>query len=202
MINQLANRVASIFVVYGESSEENSDIYAYALEAIIAFLVNLAICIFISLMFGRLIEGLVFIVSFAVLRGIVGGYHAKTHRNCILVFTCIVLAVMSFLMISSFFEFNNTLALVISCLSILGIFIVIKVVRKSKHFSNAINQKIDKLGICVVVVVWLICVLCILLVDNYIGLTLSLAMLAVFGSMITLVIKTQMKGEQPNEETT
>jgi len=94
MINYLANRVASVFVQYGESADENKDIYAYALEAIIAFLVSSAVCILISFMFGRVLEGVVFMFGYAVLRRVAGGYHANTHKICILTFTSIVIASM------------------------------------------------------------------------------------------------------------
>jgi len=107
MINQLANRVASVFVSYGESSEENAEIYAYALEAIIAFVTNFIICIIISLLFGRLFEGVVFILGFAVLRRVTGGYHAKSHAVCVLTFSCIVTAAMIILTVFSGYENFN-----------------------------------------------------------------------------------------------
>ena len=33
MIHNLSNRLAALFVAYGESSEENADIYTYACDA-------------------------------------------------------------------------------------------------------------------------------------------------------------------------
>ncbi|MDR2569450.1 MAG: accessory gene regulator B family protein [Oscillospiraceae bacterium] len=97
MINHLANRVAFLFVIYGESSEENADIYSYALEAIIAFITNFIVCIIISLFFNRLAEGIVFMLGFAVIRRVTGGYHAKSHKSCILSFACVVIIAMMIL---------------------------------------------------------------------------------------------------------
>ena len=96
MIHGLARRVALVFASYGECNEDEVDIYTYALEAMIAPIVNIVICLIISLVFGRLLEGTIFILAFMLLRRFTGGYHAKTHYKCILTF-CTVLA-LSFLL--------------------------------------------------------------------------------------------------------
>jgi len=84
MIHNSANYIASVFVRYGESSEENADIYAYAIEAVLAVLFNVIICLIISVLFGRVPEGIIFISAFALLRRFTGGYHANSHTKCIL----------------------------------------------------------------------------------------------------------------------
>jgi len=40
MVHRLAGRMASVFLLYGESSEEDLDIYAYVCEAVLATLIN------------------------------------------------------------------------------------------------------------------------------------------------------------------
>ena len=89
MIHTLSTRISKIFVYYGESTEEDADIYAYAVEAVLATLINVAICLFIAAVFGTLSSGIIFILTFASLRRLVGGYHASSHLKCILIFATI-----------------------------------------------------------------------------------------------------------------
>jgi len=67
MIHWLASRIASVFVRYGESSEDDADIYTYAMEAVIAAMFNIVICLSIAFAFGRIWEGVIFVSSFALL---------------------------------------------------------------------------------------------------------------------------------------
>jgi len=183
MIHSLANRVASVFVAYGESSEENADIYAYAAEAIIAFLVNLAICLMIAFVFGRLLEGLVFILGFAVLRRHTGGYHANTHLKCILTFNCIVLCTMAILTVSVWGGFSGLMSIVIATLSVTGIFAAKVIERVLKISNETITRKLSKSGVGVVVGFWLFCVVAFYINNSQIGLVLALSMFFVFGSV-------------------
>ena len=68
MIHSLSKWIASIFVRYGESSEEDADIYAYGLEAVIAAMFNIIFGLIISFLLGRTLEGIIFISAFAALR--------------------------------------------------------------------------------------------------------------------------------------
>ena len=199
MINQIANRVASVFVTYGESSEENTDIYAYAIEAIIAFLTNLIICVVISLLFGRIVEGIIFMLSFAFLRRITGGYHAKSHKICIFIFSCIVSVVMILLTFLSGYEVANYIALGTSFAALIGITMMPIIIKKMKA-AEIINYKsINKSGVFTVIGIWSICVLSIFLFENHIGLSISLSMFAVFGGTMAQGTKSNRKEVTEND---
>ncbi|MCL1884712.1 MAG: accessory gene regulator B family protein [Defluviitaleaceae bacterium] len=181
MIHKLANKIASIFVSYGESSEENADIYAYAVEAILALIVNLTVCLIIALIFGRVLEGIVFIFGFAILRRYAGGFHARTHLICIITFACIVFSAM--VLISILINFGNLAPLIISTIAFIGIFTATVLERKLMSPSEAEHCKLRKNGTWIITAIWLISVIDLYLFNSNIGLTLSLSLLSVFGSM-------------------
>jgi accessory gene regulator B len=99
MIHGLANRVAYVFLRRGVIQPQNHDIYTYALETILSETVNVLVCLMISLLFGRPLEGIVFTVTFAMLRKFTGGHHAQSHWQCISTFAGIVAAVLTVLLV-------------------------------------------------------------------------------------------------------
>ena len=75
VIRKLSARMATVFVLYGESSEDDKDIYAYACEAIISTLIGMTAALIIATVLNRVYEGIVFTLIFALLRRYTGGYH-------------------------------------------------------------------------------------------------------------------------------
>ena len=89
MINNLAKRLTSVFVSSGEVRQEDEDIYAYACEILLSTLMNIIVCLIISVVLSQLIEGFLFMICFAWLRHYTGGHHAKHHWECITTFSII-----------------------------------------------------------------------------------------------------------------
>lgn len=90
---------------------QEKEIYVYGIQLIISSIVNLLICITISLLLGELINGLVFFASFSSLRRFTGGFHCKTFVMCNVVFSLIV----AFVLLSNTFlgeAFENYLILI------------------------------------------------------------------------------------------
>jgi len=184
MINHLANRVASVFVSYGECSEENADIYAYALEAIFASLINFSLCIFISLLFGKLPEGLIFITVFAVFRRILGGYHAKSHSSCILTFSIFVLLTMILL---SLFDTGFFITITLLFIAVSGILIIKIINRLNKSLLSI--KKINKLDGIIIACICSLNIFVSVYGTNQIGFTISLSIFVVFVSLLIQLIE-------------
>jgi len=170
--------MASVFVSYGESSEENADIYAYACEAVIAFLANLSLSLVIALMFGRVREGLIFVLVFVWLRRYTGGYHAKTHFSCILAFSCIFAGTMALLSLATWLEISGHLTLWFASLALIGI-ILFSVAEQKLQYLGMKKKK----GIGLASVIFLFCFIDFYILNSQIGFALSLSMFSVFGSM-------------------
>ena len=178
MIHKLAAGMASIFVSYGESSEENMDIYTYACEAMIATLFNVLVCMIIGVAFGRLSESITFMVVFASLRRYVGGYHTKTHFRCILAFSIMLVGSLVAITLLYPWQYNHFAISIIATMVVAGIYTL------ALHGGLASTALANKKGICLLVSFWAFC-----LGGQYVlGLTISsviaYAMLAVLGSLL------------------
>lgn len=180
MIHGLANKMASVFVVHGESSEENKDIYVYACEAIISAIVNVFVALLISLMFGRVVEGFIFISTFALLRSYTGGYHAETHLNCIIMFNVLLSLAISFLS----FGINTTASLVISTISLIGIYCLSPIDHENKPLDDIMRSNVKKTGSILAVALWMFCIIDLLVLNIGMDLVVSISMFSVLGSII------------------
>lgn len=67
------------------------NIYAYGYEVLISELIHNTIIAIIAICTHHITETICFITSFTFLREAAGGYHARTHRNCILIFSSVYL---------------------------------------------------------------------------------------------------------------
>lgn len=181
MITNLAEGMASVFVSYGESSEENADIYAYACEAIIFTLVNVFICLLVALVFGRVVEGLVFITSFALLRRYTGGHHAKTHLRCILTFNTILIFSLLILALFSSLQVVNAITLIAATVALVGIFLLAEAKRKN-------NKTSKRKGRYAAAVLWAFCIVDIYILNVHVGPVIALSMLSVLGSLAYAIL--------------
>ena len=192
MIHKLAYKIAYIFVRHGESTENNVDIYAYAVEAVIALLLNFLICIVISLLFGRVIEGIIFITIFAVFRRFTGGYHANSHLACVLTFSIILMCAM---MITSFISEISISFFITSAIAIiawLGIFTLAPIDDKNRHYEGERRAILKKKSIAVSTLLLIICTVVGFSLSIYIALIIALAMFSVFGSMVYALVRNRM----------
>jgi len=183
MIHNLAARMASVFVLYGESSEENADIYAYACGAVISFLVNILIGLVIAFFFGRVIEGIVFILSFALLRRYAGGHHAKTHLNCILAFSVILFLVMAFISIASLLQLSSSIGVVVATFALLGIIALAPVEHTNKSSGYEYRVALKRKSICFGLIIWSLCIYNFYILNDQLAFIFSLSLFSVFGSM-------------------
>ena len=70
-------------------SGNDISIYAYGFEMLFSEIINTLIIIFIAVVTNHFLEAIIYMTVFTFMRESAGGYHAKTHRNCILIFTSV-----------------------------------------------------------------------------------------------------------------
>jgi len=63
-------------------SREDKEIYRYGIQQGMIALVNLGTTMIIGMVFGRLLESILFMAAYIPLRSYAGGYHAKTAVRC------------------------------------------------------------------------------------------------------------------------
>jgi len=184
MIHNLANRMASIFVLYGECSEEDADIYAYACEAIISTIVNIIAALVIALLMGKVIEATIFTLVFTTLRRYTGGHHAKTHFKCVLTYIVILTCTLMLLSLETMAQATNIIFLVIATVSTVGIFIIAPIGHDNKPLDDTVREVAKKKGRYLSAVLWMVCIADFYIIRNGISFAISLSMLSVLGSLI------------------
>ena len=85
MIARLSRRLTSFFVVRGIVPENEMDVYVYGFEILMSTLQNFIALAILSVLIGKVIETVFFLLGFIPLRLIAGGYHAKNHFRCFLI---------------------------------------------------------------------------------------------------------------------
>ena len=66
----------------GSLKEEERNIYRYGYQVLIEFCINIIVTILIAVLFQAFKTVIVFTIAYLLIRGYVGGYHAKTSLGC------------------------------------------------------------------------------------------------------------------------
>lgn len=85
MIGRISVLLSERIGVKLNSSDNERVVYAYSIEVLLSLLLNLIILSVAAYILNKKWELLIFIIFFSGLRSFAGGYHAKTHAECILV---------------------------------------------------------------------------------------------------------------------
>lgn len=83
MINKISLLLSDGIGVKLNSSDDEKAVYAYSIEVLLSLFVNLMLLLFVAHIVNKKWELLIFIIFFSGLRTYAGGYHAKTHVECI-----------------------------------------------------------------------------------------------------------------------
>lgn len=97
MIEQIAQKIATNFIINGIVQNENKELYAYGIKQLLDFMLNILSAIIIGCFFSMIWQSLVFSVAYIFLRRYGGGYHAPNPSTCYVL--SIILIVISMLII-------------------------------------------------------------------------------------------------------
>ena len=82
MFETVAQRIVDDQIEKGALEAEDRNIYLYGYQMLFEFFVNIATSIIIAVVFQAYMIVFVFTIAYLLLRGYVGGYHAKTSLGC------------------------------------------------------------------------------------------------------------------------
>lgn len=82
MFEVLSERVTEWLIVNETMAREDKEIYRYGIQQGMIALLNLGTTVVIGLVFGKLLESILFLAAYIPLRSFAGGYHAKTVVRC------------------------------------------------------------------------------------------------------------------------
>lgn len=76
------------------SCDEEKQMYEYGLYKIVGLMITVVVCFIISLILDRVVGGMVFLLSFLIIRTYTGGYHASTPLRCLSIFAVLFTGMM------------------------------------------------------------------------------------------------------------
>lgn len=94
MQHYLSESIADFLLYQKIINTQEKEIYVYGIQLVISSVINLLICIIISLLLDEFVNGILFFILFSSLRRFTGGFHCKTFIMCNMVFSGIVTLVL------------------------------------------------------------------------------------------------------------
>lgn len=92
MFEKLSNQIANMLVKNRIIQKNEFEIYRYGFEMLIYFIINISIILFISIIFNKTIQTIIFLICYCTLRQFTGGYHARNYTECTLTFVLMYLS--------------------------------------------------------------------------------------------------------------
>ena len=99
MIDKLATNITCFYLKKDVIPQKEFDSYKYGFEILLSTVINIAIVLGVSVLISSPLEGILFMAAFIVTRSVGGGYHANSHRACIIIFTSVFILFCIFLRI-------------------------------------------------------------------------------------------------------
>ncbi len=145
MLDKLADSVVNLLYDHCNLSDCQKAIYVYGSKLTFSTLFSICSILLFSALFGRIVYGISFVLIFVSLRLFLGGFHAKTYRNCFLVTNGTFLATCGVAMLLSHFGSPSILMLV---LFVAGVMIVCSgpVKNRNHPISETAFRKNKRIG--------------------------------------------------------
>ena len=122
MYKKISQNITKKFVELGVISNDDSDIYIYGFELLVALLFTTITIILISLFIDKFVETVLYLVGFFSVRVICGGYHAKHHYSC---FATTTFTYFLFLLLNICFYSKPYLNLTVGFMTIVSVVLII-----------------------------------------------------------------------------
>lgn len=194
MITSLAQIITGCLIRNKIIGNTKLDIYIYGFEIMISNIICFGIGLLIGAIFSELLECIIFLTAFVLLRRYCGGYHAETYLICDTIFTINVLLVMIILKIISVYPIY--VHFIIVCVSIVSAVMLAPVENKYKPLTIE-EKKRHKLNAVVMSLVMIIISSVLCFISFKFAAVIDMALITVALSMIIEVLR---KGCENNEK--
>lgn len=135
MTERLAEKLTERLLKYELINKEDEDLYCYSAQVWIEKIIGFTMIFLLSLLFGRLVETILFVVFFSAIRKRSGGFHANTYFMCF--FNSIGLYAIYVLVIFPFFMKH----LLINDIALLVAICVLLIIGSVNHPNMAWNEE-------------------------------------------------------------
>lgn len=92
MISKLAEKAANVLCTNDNIEQDDRELYIYGFFILFSKVIYFLLTALLGLMFGIVLESIVFYIMFTVIRGYAGGVHASTECAC-MIFTSLSLLI-------------------------------------------------------------------------------------------------------------
>lgn len=195
-MDKLANTLTDYYIRKNVIPEDKREIYSYGFKLIIADVINYIIIISLGIVFNRLIESIIFLITLCGLRQFSGGFHAKTFWLCRLSMITTCLCVMLLTDIVTYTGLEIIIATSVNAISVAFIMIVAPVVHPNKPLSDKQKHNNKIKSIITSIFLSIVSIILIVSIDMKFGVTISMTLLAVVVLMI--IGKATQKGGNEN----
>ena len=143
MLKRLSNKITKKLVDINVIEEADSELYEYGFWQGGVLFFNFLTVVLLGILFNMLLESIIFLIFYGVLRTIAGGYHARTQHVCYILSVLLMIVVLTIL---KTFPWNIILCCVLTVLSILVIFILAPIQDENKLLDETEKSFFKKLS--------------------------------------------------------
>lgn len=186
MINKISAILSEELSSRQKSTLDEKEIYSYSIEVLLSLIFNLVILSVTAIILKKIPELIIFIMFFSGLRTFAGGYHAKTHIECITI--SFIIFIISAMSSTWFIAFGKTIMIIGILASIILVIIYAPTESENKPLNSNERKKfmIISRGIVILFSVIIIFLYLNKVKTNYIYLTAVVAMAIESLSLIKL----------------
>lgn len=185
MFKKSADKMTSVLICNNMIDNNESKVYSYGFEILIAFIINITTMLLIGFLFGKFTYILFFLMCYCPIRQFSGGYHADNYFRCLLTFVFIILSTILIIENLNLYLLKNIIIFIAS-ISWVGICLLCPIEHRSNPISDRERSTYKKVAIFVSTIILLMTVLSFLLnifVDYFIY-----SVFAMFWIFIMLVL--------------
>lgn len=111
-MDSVNKKIIEFFIANSIIKGEDKELYQYALSITISALIHIFTIVVLGIIFGLLVESIVFYLCFIAIRKFAGGYHAKTAGGCYL-FSVLLSVLLLIVLKLLVFNMNNTISMTV-----------------------------------------------------------------------------------------
>ncbi|MFL8712677.1 accessory gene regulator ArgB-like protein [Clostridioides sp. GD02377] len=158
MFKKSADKMTSVLICNNMIDNNESKVYSYGFEILIAFIVNVTTMLLIGFLFGKFTYILFFLMCYCPIRQFSGGYHADNYFRCLLTFVFIILSTILIIENLNLYLFKNII-MVTASISWVGICILCPIEHRSNPISDREKLTYKKVAVFVSTIILLMTVL-------------------------------------------
>lgn len=194
MLHRLSERIA--LSVCNDSDKIPLDVYIYGFELLVSSVIETISLLLIGLLTGKLIDTIIFIISFSSIRVFSGGYHANSYLKCFIVTVAYYLLVLFSADIMLAFP-NRTIILIAIITLFLSLILFILMSPAKSKGKSILNYKKQKMFS--IISLFINAIVPIILLTIYQNNILIIVYPTIICVDVLIIIESLKKGDEKNE---